>query len=378
MSQAGSAKTESFNIGTATVMIGPMAEVMDLTPEKHSIGLVKNFTFSANDTYTELTQGVTNEIVYSVKTGSEITATMEVYEYTPRNLAYALGLDGYNITEGASQELKEAITGGSSTKEIKISASETSSPLDFQVGDYIIIQGNKSGEEDLVCVNKIEEVEFNEGTTPQIAVGASVHDFLIAAQKQKEGLVTITEGKLVVSGSGEATFSEPMKTAFGLTDGPLPVTGSKAISASNKLSTLGVANDNVLTITVAEEKQLDLTAKTTPVIDPSANFTITLKKAIPEGMSFGIGDRVKKANLIPVGSRESQPMLGAKVVGILPEEKKPITIIFPKIRVTNGFNIAFQSDQFGNMPYEFTPYAQVEKDPLYAEHKNDGFAFLLD
>ena len=78
MSSAGSAKTEKFNLGAATVMIGPKDQVLDFTPEKNSIGLVKNFTFSANDTYLDLTQGVRNTVVYSVKTGSEITASMEV------------------------------------------------------------------------------------------------------------------------------------------------------------------------------------------------------------------------------------------------------------------------------------------------------------
>ena len=36
--------TNQFNIGVSTVMVGPMDKVLDLTPEEHSIGLIKNFS----------------------------------------------------------------------------------------------------------------------------------------------------------------------------------------------------------------------------------------------------------------------------------------------------------------------------------------------
>jgi hypothetical protein len=81
-------------LGTATVMIGPQSELFNLNPLEHSIGLVKNFTISGEPAYTELTQGVKNSVVYSVMTGNPVTATMEVYEHTSKNLAYGLGLDG--------------------------------------------------------------------------------------------------------------------------------------------------------------------------------------------------------------------------------------------------------------------------------------------
>ena len=41
---AGEAKTDSFMLGAATVMIGAMADLYDLNPTDHSIGLVKNFS----------------------------------------------------------------------------------------------------------------------------------------------------------------------------------------------------------------------------------------------------------------------------------------------------------------------------------------------
>lgn len=93
----GEAKTSSFMLGTATVMIGAQSELFDLTPANHGVGLVKNFRITAEPSYTDLTQGVKNQVVYSVMTGNVVRASMEVFEYTGRNLGYALGLEGSSI-----------------------------------------------------------------------------------------------------------------------------------------------------------------------------------------------------------------------------------------------------------------------------------------
>ena len=95
---AGEAKTQSFSIGTATVMLGPIADMFKLTPADHGIGLVKDFTVSAEPTYTDLRQGVKNSLVYSVLTQNEVRASCSVYEYTAQNLRYSLGLESAGAT----------------------------------------------------------------------------------------------------------------------------------------------------------------------------------------------------------------------------------------------------------------------------------------
>lgn len=391
MAKAGSAKTEKFNLGAATVMIGPKDQVLDLVPEKHSIGLVKNFTFSANDQYLDLTQGVKNTVVYSVKTGSEITASMEVYEYTSKNLAYALGLEGYDLVEGANLTLSDAVSGSVSTTQITAKAPEGATADDVVVGDYVTIQGNKSSNEDMIFVGKVAAVTFSEETPPEVATTGSIGDLIKAFNAIREGLLTTNLGKLVVNaGSNEKiSMSKKFAQAFGFTgteSGDIvtmadngPATGSVSISRNNKLSTVGLNTNNTeLEIDIDDEEVASVVINTNPSSDTSASFSITFTKAIPEGFNFIAGDRVHKANLIPVGAGESQPTLAAKIVGILPEGDMPITIIMPKIRITNGFNVAFQTDQYGNMPFEFTPFEQVPSDPLYAEYGDKGFAFILD
>lgn len=270
---AGEAKTNAFNIGTATVMIGPMEHVLDLTPEEHSIGLVKNFKVANKMGYTQLTQGLLNTVVDSTATSVETTATMEAYEYTGKNLSYALGLDGSTIVSRTAHALQDAITGDGIVTAFKIT-SATDISAQFPVGDWIMVQGNVSGVQDRIYMGKI---------------------------------------------TSRAWVNDPYEPT--------------------------------LTVTCSGHK-------------------------VPVGVNFAVGDRISAVNFVKVGSKTAQPYLGAKVVGVT-GNGEPVTIIFPKIRITDGFNLGFDSAAYSNMPFAFTPYDLVSTDALYADHKNSGFAFLL-
>lgn len=369
---AGEAKTNAFNIGTATVMLASLGTNPEtLTPEKHSIGLVKNFTVSSTDQYTDLTQGIQNDIVWSEKTGSEITASMEVYEYTASNLAYALGISGSDMVEGDKFSIKSA-----SGTEVVVAAGD-SLGNDFIEGDRILIQSKAA--EDLVYLGKVQNAQYNAASNPEVSLETTNHQLFakLNTLMSGKGSLTVSAGnlKLVVGPTAVVSFSEAFQTAFGMADGTGPITGTETITIDNKLSDEGITDNDELSITIDSEK-FAVTAKTAPKADTSATYTITLADAIPADMVFAEGDMAKKVVLLYVGSRESQPFLCAKVVGILPDGKTPITIIFPKIRITNGFNIGFQSDTYSNMPFEFTPFRMVKSDPQYDEHK-DGMLYLL-
>lgn len=244
---AGEARTTSFMLGTATVMVGPQADLFDLTPAEHSLGLVKNFTVTSEPAYTDLTQGIRNSIVYSVMTSNPVRATMEVFEFTSQNLAYSLGLDGKYEPSDKAFSLDSPIS-GPSADEIDL---ETGGGADFKKGDWIMIQ---EGRDDKVLVRKVESV---------------------------------TTDTLVVSP--------------------------------------------------------DIT------------------KDIPVA-----GTLIRKVNEIPIGAKEDQPFLGAKVVGTLANGEE-IILVFPKIRITRGFTMAFSVDDYGNLPFEFQVYDLVQSDPHYEE-----------
>lgn len=146
---AGEAKTNSFMLGTATVMISTMGDLYNLNPVAHSLGLVKNFKISGTPSFQDLTQGVKNSVVYSVMTGNVIKATAEAYEYTAKNMTWAMGLDGTTIT---AQTVASTIP--ASTAAAAVSAT-VASGTGFVVGDYVQIQ---SGTNDLVWVRKLTAV----------------------------------------------------------------------------------------------------------------------------------------------------------------------------------------------------------------------------
>jgi hypothetical protein len=147
---AGEALTNKFMLGSATVMIGPQADLMDLNPADHSLGLVKNFSVSGQPQFTDLRQGVKNQLVASVLTENTVRASMEVYEYTGRNLGYALTLDGADYPAPTVTSLVDTATTGSGAV-VDVTAGDGAN---FTAGDYILLDGGA----DLVAVRKIASI----------------------------------------------------------------------------------------------------------------------------------------------------------------------------------------------------------------------------
>lgn len=269
---AGNALTNQFNIGTATVMVGPMADVLKLTPEQHSIGLVKAVTLTSETNEVTLTQGIRNTIVDSQVTGVTSTVTMEVYEYTAKNLAYAAQLDGAEYSTGKVMKLKTPITGGASATSVVLEAESDVS------------------------------ASFTKGTRIQIQA------------------------------SGDKKY------------------------------------DKVFIGALSENASYESSAQT---------LTLTLEEAIPTGWSFAAGDEVFSVSVIPVGSDRPQPYYGVKIVGILPNGNEPVTIIIPKAKVSSGITLGFNTDNYGNLPFEFTPYDLTADDENYSEFAEYGASVLV-
>ena len=186
---AGEAKTSAFMLASATVMIGPVADLFSLNPTDHSIGLVKQFQISAEPTYTELTQGVQNTIVYSVLTGNPISATMEVYEYNSKTLSYALGLEAPSVNDYTALSLKTAITAGGTA----VVANAAVDP-DWNAGDWIIIQRGNAG--DLVHVGQLaaDGVFSTDQITGTLTAGTAVdtdNDFSVGDRVTKVNRIDV-------------------------------------------------------------------------------------------------------------------------------------------------------------------------------------------
>lgn len=92
---------------------------------------------------------------------------------------------------------------------------------------------------------------------------------------------------------------------------------------------------------------------------------------------FTVAAEVKRMNAITVGDKTDQPYLSSKVLGVL-DSGEEIIVMFPKLRIVRGFTLAFTTDGFGNMPFEFTPYQMIATDPHWGKFdSNDGVCFVL-
>jgi hypothetical protein len=169
---AGLALTNDFMLSTATVMIGAQAELNDLNPTDHSIGLVKNFTMTSEPSYVELMQGVKGSIVHSTMTANPVRASMEVYEYTAKNLAYSLGIDGTGVAAKTSNTTVATLVPASPAQNTLVLTSATG----FTQGQYILIEVDTV---DNFVIRKIVSVATNTLTLdenlPAIASGVKVY-----------------------------------------------------------------------------------------------------------------------------------------------------------------------------------------------------------
>lgn len=248
----GLAKTSQVLLSTATVMIGATSDLHALNPAEHSIGLVKNVSVSSDPQFAELTQGLQNDVVMSVKNGVGLRMSMEVYEYTLRNMAYAAGVDG----SGAGfAPITTTFTAASNPAGTSVEVDSDASS-EISTGDYVFIQNQM---DDVVHIAKVASVA-------------------------------------------------------------------------------------------------------------TVNITLAAGFEVPAGANFTAGARVGKVKRIDIGGQTTQPELGAKIVGLLPKNNEPVTILIPKLRITRGLGMSFSADQYSNMPFEFTPYAGIPGDPFYGEY----------
>ena len=273
---AGMARSSSFMLGSATVMIGPQASLYDLRPDLHSIGLVKNFQIMTEPSTVDLTQGMKNTIVYSVLTQNRATAQCEVYEYSSRNLTYGLGLDGSALVPFANEYPTNAVITG------------------------------------------------NDGSPPTTATFINASN--VAADFPSGAWVGIQH----------PTLPDQVHT----------------VRLSALTGTSGVA--------------------------PTITHTLTFAGFGPKtGNNFPVGSLIQRMNLVPVASTAAQPFFAVKVIGLLPERNEPVAILMPKVRITRGFTMAFSTENFGNLPFQFQPFDLLPADPFFTDFQDRGPAVLL-
>ena len=98
----------------------------------------------------------------------------------------------------------------------------------------------------------------------------------------------------------------------------------------------------------------------------ATDTTITITGyGLPWAVSAGEAT-VGRLNKLDVGLNNTDNTLAMKVVGLLPASGKPITLMFPKIKITKGLDFSFQTNDYANLPMEATPYRPLVGNSFYS------------
>ena len=184
----GSAKSNDFMLGSATLMLGPQADLFNLT-DANSVGLVKNVTTKTTPGFVELTQGVRNSLVYSVMNSNAVGVMAEMYEYTAANLAYSLSLDGSTfVRQTAATTLADVYAAPVGPATVGLTAIELTAATGFADEDYILIH---TGNDDNVMLRKIvgltgTDATLDSGLPFALAAGAKIEKVNILAVGSQE------------------------------------------------------------------------------------------------------------------------------------------------------------------------------------------------
>jgi hypothetical protein len=111
----------------------------------------------------------------------------------------------------------------------------------------------------------------------------------------------------------------------------------------------------------SEDQILVRTIVSHATLDATVNATIK--------SNFSSGAIVTKVNTVPLGSTTTPPFLAAKIVGLM-ADNTPAVVVFPKVRISKGLTMAWNSEQFGSMPFELEVFDLLPADTLYASFPN--------
>lgn len=372
---AGEAQTTQFNVSSATLMLGEMGHGLDLTPELHSVGLVKDVSISVTKERIELGQGITNDTVDSQVTGNTTSVSANVYEYTAKNLAYAAGIDGREMKAGKAYKLAAALNPGATTATI---TSDIDISSEFAEGQDVMIQAKNSGADDHVALLRVASSNYVPPSGGSKASGTiTLTEGLGASEQVNVGAKAFVAGTTFQLGETLDATAENLATAIAAADAGVTATASGAVVTVEAEST--GTEGNAITLH-KDGEHITLSGNTlSGGADGTTHgsLTITFKTELADGFSFEADDVLMSANYIPVASNEETPYLSAKITMVLPNEKDPVVMVMQKVRVTNGFAIASTQNDYGSMPFELTPYMPLPSDGAAYDRKRKARILLF-
>lgn len=200
------------------------------------------------------------------------------------------------------------------------------------------------------------KIDLTQGITNDIVASVTNNMPITASAEVYEYTARNLTYGIGLEGSGIVTAGAPVPLTASVASG-----GTSATVSSADATTLALTVGDWCFLQEALDDQVHV-FKVSAVASGTVTFT---GYPVPTGVSFSANARLGKFNKIDADPVKANVNQSVRIIGISLRDKTPIVLHFPKCRITRGFSMAFSSENFGNMPFEFTPLTPLPDDPGY-------------
>lgn len=189
-------------------------------------------------------------------------------------------------------------------------------------------------------------------TNVTASINATVMEFsasnlLYASSLIGSGPVAVKRGELTTKAEGE-------DESLVLKSNPVPGDSGSAITAIGDIP----SGSTILIQRPGSENDYVFPTKSSgAATNGTGSYTVPIagNYAIPTGMEFPVGSLVWIVTPVAVGSVDADDLYGVKITGTLSNFSKPVTAVFPKVRMVQGFNLSYTESEYGGMPWNMQP-----------------------
>jgi hypothetical protein len=150
-----------------------------------------------------------------------------------------------------------------------------------------------------------------------------------------------------------ASAANAAAVSLSVTSDPIPGDANSAITVLGDIP----AGSTILIQRVGSETDYVFPTMSSGATTGTGPFAIPIAApyVIPAGMSFPAGSRVWIVSPQKIANMDSDDLFGVKITGTLSNYDRPVTAVFPKVRMVKGFNLSYSETDYGSMPWEMAP-----------------------
>lgn len=158
--------------------------------------------------------------------------------------------------------------------------------------------------------------------------------------------VTVKRGVLASTAAAAAV-------SLSVTSDPIPGESGSAITAIGDIP----SGSTILIQRVGGETDFVFPTKSSGVATGAGPYTVPIAApyVIPTGMSFPAGSRVWIVSPVGFANMDADDLFCVKITGVLTNYDRPVTAVFPKVRMVKGFQLSYNETQYSSMPFEMKP-----------------------